>query len=348
MRPRVLSRRYLIFACIAMVAGCVAGAASLFLADLYLHHKYQATALVNVWGYRGPTLGTASQPAVPVVVVGGSSAFGYGADWHGSFPYLLEQRLNAVGADRFSVVNLAFNNEGAFAMRANLEDYAWLNYRVAILYEGYNDLGDAPNRFVFRRHSAIYRLTGYLPVLPIVLEEKAAAMLGQARVDPAKTTFTAERLRTTTTEAIKQAAATLRSLESQLGQLSASAVKGSGAPVVPAEHCPARWQFYCRAISDAIAYARERGIVVIVGTQPFISDQHVEQQRALAAFLQYRFGSDAGVIRADASKAIDLAQRSDLTYDGMHLTERGNAIIAEHLLEAVLQASRQIAARPQR
>jgi hypothetical protein len=330
-----------------MFAGCVAGAATLFLADLYLHHKYESTALVNVWGYRGPRLGTATQPRVGVVVVGGSTAFGYGPSWLASFPYLLEQRLNAMGPERFSVVNLAFNNEGAFAMRANLEDYAWLNYRVAILYEGYNDLGDAPNRFVFRRQSAIYRLTGYLPVLPIVLEEKAAAMRGQFRADAATTTFTAGRLQTTTTEALKQAAGTLRSLESQLGKLSASAVKESAAPVIPAEHCPPRWQFYCRGIGDAIAYARQRDVVVIVGTQPFISDRHVEQQRALAAFLQYRFGSDPGVIRTDASKAIDLAQRSDLTFDGMHLTERGNAIIAEHFVEPVLQAARRSTARPQ-
>ena len=331
-----------------MFAGCVTSAGTLLAADVFLHHKYQSTALVNVWGYRGPTLGTTTQPTLRIVVVGGSTAFGYGHDWNGSFPYLLEQRLNAVGGDRFSIVNLAFNNEGAYAMRANLEDYAWLNYRVAILYEGYNDLGDTPNRFVLRRQSAVFRLTGYLPVLPMVLEEKAEAMLGRLRPDPGKTTFDTGLLRTTTTGALKDAAATLRSLESQLGKLSASAVEESGAAIEPEEHCPPRWQFYCRAIGAAISYARERDVVVIVGTQPFISDRHVEQQRALAAYLQHQFGTDPGVIRVAASTAIDLGQRSDLTYDGMHLTERGNAIVAEHFVEPVLQAARRLPARPRR
>ena len=48
------------------------------------------------------------------------------------------------------------------------------------LYEGYNDLmGDpkAPNVSIFRHESPVFRLTGYLPIFPIVFKEKAASML---------------------------------------------------------------------------------------------------------------------------------------------------------------------------
>ena len=37
--------------------------------------------------------------------------------------------------------NLGYNNEGADSLRFTLEDYLWLDYDAAILYEGYNDVG---------------------------------------------------------------------------------------------------------------------------------------------------------------------------------------------------------------
>ena len=37
-------------------------------------------------------------------------------------------------------MNLGYNNEGAYSFRATLEDYAWLDYDLALLYEGYNDM----------------------------------------------------------------------------------------------------------------------------------------------------------------------------------------------------------------
>ena len=37
-------------------------------------------------------------------------------------------------------MNLAYNNEGAYSFRFTLGDYLYLDYDLAILYEGYNDL----------------------------------------------------------------------------------------------------------------------------------------------------------------------------------------------------------------
>src|SRR4029453_4741108 len=50
---------------------------------------------------------------------------------------------------------------------ATLAHYGALRDAPAGLYEGYNDLRLA-NRRVFRRDSAIFRLTGYFPFLPLV------------------------------------------------------------------------------------------------------------------------------------------------------------------------------------
>ena len=336
MRFRTRSRRYVVFALVSICGGATAAVAVLLAADLYAHRKYETTALVNVWGYRGRVAPPLEPGSTRVVVLGGSTAFGYGPDWNGSFPYLLEQRLNASGRGRFSVVNLAYNNEGAYAMRFNLEDYEWLQYHIALLYAGYNDLGDEPNRFIFRRRSSVFRLTGYLPILPTILDEKAQLLRGDAGgPDDRRTTFTASLARATTAAAMQQAAATVRSLEDQLGKLSPDAA-GVAAPNSPIESCPARWHFYCASMADAIRYARSRGASVIVGTQPFLSDRHVEQQRALAGFLQHAFGEDPNVVRVDASTAIDLSRQPELAYDGMHLTEAGNAVIADLMVNPVL------------
>ena len=88
-------RRYIAFALVTVALALVACLVVLLAADVYLHRKYERTASVNVWGYRGPTVGPKQPLETRIAVFGGSTAFGYGPDWDGSFPYLMEQRLNA-------------------------------------------------------------------------------------------------------------------------------------------------------------------------------------------------------------------------------------------------------------
>jgi hypothetical protein len=334
---RQRSRRRLLFALTAIVGSAVAAAMMLLAADVYVHKKYEKTALVNIWGYRGPVAGKKAPGEVRIAVLGGSTAFGYGPDWDGSMPYLLEQRLTALNRGRFSVVNLAYNNDGAYAMRFALEDYMWLDYDIAILYEGYNDLGDAPNYHTFRRRSGVFRLTGYLPVVPTVLNEKASVLLHggfPSDGDGKRTTFRAGLVRQGTAKALDAAAATARTLEDQVGRLTTNTAETLA--VTAAAECPPRWQHYCGAIFDAITFARAHGKSVLVGTQPFLSDAHVQQQQALMAFLKGRFGADSRVQHVNLGRAIDLARQRDIAYDGLHLTAEGNDIIAQHLTQPVL------------
>jgi hypothetical protein len=341
------ARRWYLIAARSVLAGVGLGAVVLIglLADVYLHKKYERTALVNVWGYRGPVIGNKAPGEIRVVVLGGSTAFGFGPDWTGSMPYLLEQRLNAPGRARFSVVNIAFNNEGAFAMRFGLEDYLWLDYDIAILYEGYNDLLDAPNYEVFRRRSGVFRLTGYLPILPIVLNEKAMLLLYGgvgAGYDNQQTTFRPGVVNRTTATALDAAAATARSLEDQIGRLTKNTAAAMS--VSATADCPARWQHYCGAMFDAISFARAHDKGVLVGTQPFLSDSHVEQQQALVSFLQGRFGRDSRVAHVNLGNAIDVAARKDVVFDGSHLTAEGNDIIARHFTQPVIEMTAQLRA----
>jgi hypothetical protein len=336
--PEPTKRRRLWFAAVAVCGSVLVAFAAALMIDLYLHAKYERTASVNRWGYRGPVIPRKESNERRVAVLGGSAAFGYGPDWDGSFPYFLERKLNEVGSAgrRFSVVNLAYNNEGAYSFRYTLEDYAYLGSDIVILYEGYNDLGDRPNERVARRASAVFRATGYFPIFPVVFREKAAALVSGSAGSAyrGQTTFRAGLVDRATASALQAAAATAESLERQLGRLTTDG--RSEDPALPSSGCDNRWQHYCRAVYDAVHWARERNAGVLVGTQPFISDNHVDQQNAMIGMLRERFGRDPGVVHVHVGRAIDLRD-SPLSYDGMHLTAEGNALVAQAFVEPVLR-----------
>src|SRR5579862_9194605 len=130
-------RRRLAYAFAAVVMACVVSIAVLLGIDIYIHAKYQKSAGFNVWGYRGPTVGRKRPDEYRVVVLGGSSAYGYGTSWDQALPALLERDLGGwkVGPfRRVSVVNLGYNNEGAYSFKFTLQDYRSLSYDLVCLY----------------------------------------------------------------------------------------------------------------------------------------------------------------------------------------------------------------------
>jgi hypothetical protein len=64
----------------------VLGVASLMAIDVHLHARVDNLAGVNVWGYRGPTVGLKQPNEIDVVV--GRTAFGYGAEYTEAFPFI--------------------------------------------------------------------------------------------------------------------------------------------------------------------------------------------------------------------------------------------------------------------
>jgi lysophospholipase L1-like esterase len=342
-------RRYALLAALSVVVALTATLLVLLAVDIYLHWKHERVLGLNVWGYRGPTVGRKAPGSQRIAVFGGSTAFGYGPAWDESFPYLLEQRLKERG--RYSVVNLAYNNEAAYSFRFTMEDYAYLDYDVVVLYEGYNDLGDEPRYQVFRRESPFFRLTGYMPIFPLIFREKAWSMMyggditrgyREKRAGPETTAFQPGLATAATAKALETAARTAESLERQLGRLTIDVRVPQ--PVTPSESCPDLWQHYCGSMRDAVAYARARGNGVVVVTQPFVSDRHVSQQTALMGMLQHHFGADRAVRHANLGAAVDLKDKS-MQYDGVHLTRKGNQLIADALAPHVLEIAAVVAGR---
>src|SRR5262245_10236494 len=342
------ARRKILFAAAAMSLAFVVGMTGLVLADVYLHHRVQNLGGVNVWGYRGPVVGRKQPGEIRVVAIGGSTAFGFGLPWNEAWPYYLERDLNrSPGAgSRFSVVNLGAPGEGAYGFRVELADYAYLQYDVAIFYEGYNDLGardlpeavpprDRVNDFLFRRQSPVFAITGYFPVLPLVFREKAMSLTAGGDLDGAyrgRATFKPGLATRTTAAVLRAAAAVADSVGAQFGRLSpepASVAASVGAGDIET------WRPYTNAVLSAVEYARSRGVRVLVVTQPYGSDTHVRQQRVLSTALAARFGGDAGVRYVNLGSLLNIRDR-DVAFDGLHLAARANERVAAHLVEPVL------------
>ena len=341
-------RKRFVFALIAVSVPFVLIASALAAIDVYLHQRFARTGGFNVWGYRGPIAPRKALSEYRVVMVGGSTVFGYGVTWDEAIPRLLERDLLARSPDRFSVVNLGYNNEGAYSFAFTLRDYQYLKYDLAILYEGYNDMmGDArnPNLSVFRHDSPVFRLTGYLPIFPIVFREKAAVMLtgSAASMYPdghAERTVFRPRLGARASAGILNATADIgESLGRQLDKVTAEAPR-----VI--EHadrtgCKQPWREYCRSVERAVQISLDINQQVLVVTQPHLPRpdlraRHVDQQRELAQMVARRFASDPRVGYVNLGSALALSDPA-LTFDGMHLNQAGNQMVADALVDPVLQ-----------
>jgi hypothetical protein len=271
-----------------------------------------------------------------VVVLGGSTVLGFGLDEPDSFPYQLALLLNrsAKPPVTYSIVNLGYNQAGAYSFRFNLEDYRYLNYDVVCLYEGYNDLG-LPNRYSSRREWLVFRVFGYMPILPIIVSEKVTQLrYGDVRGAPSNSpvVFRPSIINRTRADALEAAKAITDSIDRQLRNVKNSEIDASGVPPVP--ECSARWSFYCGGVAAGVDYARRLGKVVVVVTQPYGGGGHPEQQAELRAMLAHRYASDPGVHYLDLGPAVDMSDPA-MAWDSMHLTKAGNRLIAEGLLPMI-------------
>ena len=342
--------RNILFAIAAMGMAFVSCGVVLLALDVYLHSRLQNVGAVNIWGYRGPTIGRKQANETRLVVLGGSTAFGYGLPWNESFPYYLDGMLNARAASgrSYRVVNLGAPAQGALGFRVDLADYAYLHYDAAILYEGYNDLGAtdlpdavppryAPNDLLWRRQSPIFRAAGYFPVLPLVFHEKAMVLMSGGNLDAAYRGHVEFRPGI----AVRVAAGALRATAATADFTGAAIDRVTGDSSVAAQSSASAldtttWRTYTDRVLAAVRYAREHSVRVMVVTQPYATNSHIAQQRALAEALRMAFGGDAGVQYVNLGSSIDLKDRS-VAYDGLHLVAKGNERIAGLLVEPALE-----------
>lgn len=318
------------FGAVTSVLALFVVAAGTLALDVYTHNRLAKYAALNVWGYRGPIVGRKQAGECRILVIGGSTVFGVGYPWDQAFPVKLEQRLRGQSSRRISVVNLGFPGENAYAYRATLEDFRYLQPDVVILY-GDNNV-DVTAHIVLRHESAVFRLTGYYPLLSTALREKAMALryagdLGAAYRNESVSTKPGVAARMAA-GALAQLAAVGTLLQTPLDRLVPQRVE----PLPTLSDCAAPWVDYCGAMYAAIADARAHGYRTIVVNQPYASPRWVDEQRMLRAMLQARFGADPLVHYLDLGWSVDLHDPA-LAYDGMHLTPEGNRRIADRLAD---------------
>ena len=319
---------------LAISLAVLVSVAALLAIDIFYHRKLQASGGVNVWGYRGPTVGRKRAGERRLVVVGESTAFGYGVHWQDAIPAYLQELLNRQGAAAgppITVVNLAYNNEGARSYKFTLQDYAYLDYDAVVFYSGYNDLG-GPNLSVFRHTSPIFRLTGYLPILPIVFREKSMAILSGGSIEMAyrgdKTVFKPNVAQRTSASALAAVADISETLNKQLNR---AVLDPTDTAAAEGAECGERWAHYCGGMYEAVKYAVDHQKKVMIVTQPYLNrTSHPDQQEHLALYLQHRFGSHPLLQFINLGEALALTDPA-LCFDGMHLTAAGNHVIAEKL-----------------
>jgi hypothetical protein len=332
-------RRFLVFTLLSVTLSLVVSVAAVLAVDVYVHSKFDRTG-VNIWGYRGPTVGRKRPGEIRVVVAGGSTVLGYALAPEDAFPYRLELALPSSlqdGEPPFSVINLGYNNEGAFTFQYTLADYAYLKYDVAVLYEGYNDLMSA-NRHMIRHETALFRWFGYFPMLPMVMTEKMMMLRSgdiRAAYRGEKTTFRPTAVARTEAALLDASIGLYVSIERQAANWQPDAVPSPLNDL----GCSQRWTFYCNAVDAGIATALARQSRVIVVTQPWLGDLHRAQQAELQLMLRTRYGADSRVTYLNLGDAVDLHD-PELCWDGMHLTPRGNERIARALAPAVRAAAR--------
>jgi hypothetical protein len=285
------------------------GAIGLLLLDMTMHRRVAERDGVNRWGYRGPIAVRRRAPDHRLVVVGGSAAFGYGNPLDETFPAYLERNLQqrwraGFRARAVKVINLAGVPDDAGSFRQTLGDYEYLDYDFVCFYDGYNSLTGPFDASGWRRRSAVFRRTGYLPILPLLAA-------GESPVG---------RPRTPAAEPSVPLAAESRE-------------------AATASDCGPRWERYCAAMDAAVGFVLESGRTALVVTPPVLSPAHEEQQRALAAVLATRFGRHPRFRYLDFSSLVDLHDRN-LSEDGVHLTARGNDVVADALTGPVFQLLR--------
>jgi len=335
------------FAAAAMLLSLTACLLLIVGADLYLHQRAERSAGLNLWGYRGPLLGRKAPREVRLAFLGGSTMFGYGVSWDQAIPALVEHELNAAVAPVRSA-NLALNNEGAYSFLYTLQDYDYLEPDIVVLYEGYNDLmgdEDGGNVSLLRHESGVFRLTGYYPILPLALRERAmlfrygsleTAYAVERGAPPGGAVFQPGVASRSVAAAIETANTVGKSVGRQLSRLS---------PEMPKDvanrseaGCAPPWSMYCQSVFRAVQFALARGRHVAVASQPLATkirtQLHTDQQQAVIDMLGRRFAGDARVVHVDLRGAVDLYD-AGLSFDEMHLTAAGNRMAAERMAQAL-------------
>jgi lysophospholipase L1-like esterase len=290
--------------------------------DVYARSRVERSAGTNWQGYRGPVAGRKAPGEIRIAVLGGSTAFGYGVTANHAFPAYLQRMLNekldGLGgrARKVTVLNLSYNNESAVCFASTLASYAYLRPDIVLLYSGIND---KPFISYYRRpeqchrnKSVVFRLTGYLPILPLVVQEKYF-QLRYGTVEEGYLEWSKRNRR--------------RAAARRPVPVDKEALKEAGY---------ARYENYVTSLIDR---ALERGQAGLFVTQPFGQPGTYRewQQARLRRTFEQMYAGSSRFHYVSLGELFGRRADPEYTIDGMHFTPKGNAKVARALVEPCLE-----------
>ncbi|HKB14404.1 MAG TPA: hypothetical protein VKD69_27250, partial [Vicinamibacterales bacterium] len=180
------------------VEALVLGTIVLIASDMRAHYRVQDLGGVNIWGYRGPVMSQRRPREIRIALVGGDLAYGWGVAAVETLPYSVRQLvLLDVGHDEppitVTAVNLSARGMHPAEIPAWLDRFAYLEPDVVCVLPDAASHAPHEDRFLPDRRSRVFHAFGYSPILPLVVQEKAAmresrslALAGAAleRLDP--------------------------------------------------------------------------------------------------------------------------------------------------------------------
>jgi hypothetical protein len=276
----------------------VAAVAAATIVDLRAHSRGEQARGVNKWGFRG----TARLRPLGrrVAIVGGSAAYGYGVDAEQSFGGYLKYFLALYAAKQRARPTVDAVN-------------------LAAVGDGAASYAATLREYAYLRPDAVCIYDGYAG-LGFTGAGGARGRSGVFRAVgyfPIVGPFGGD---------AALAAPVLARVDPFLDDGATGDVSCSGGS-----------RAYCAAMIDTAASAADRGLLVAIVTPPYVSARHAAQQASLAAAIRARFGVSGRVRYFDMGRTVDLASRA-MSFDGVHLTARGNQTVADKLSTPLLAA----------
>ena len=315
----------------ALAAEALVVAALLTLAlDIRAHARVQDAGGVNIWGYRGPVAHQPQPNEIRIVIVGGTRAFGWGGP-ASALPSVLRQII-MVTTDRpgrplrpVVVTNLARMGALPDSYAPALEHFAYLRPDYVCVYD---DLGERGAGFV-EHASGILHLTGYTPILPLVLREKGMVW----RYGDVSRGYVPASARTTSgPSALRRAAgATLMRTGAALATLDRSLARAMTRTASEPDESVAA---YVDQMTASLDTARRHARGVVLALSPAETARQVERRAALLARLAERK-------QAEWLRIVDLSADTTLTdpamrIDGWNYTSAGLTRTGTRIAPALL------------
>jgi hypothetical protein len=291
-------------------------------------------------GYRGKQAGEKKADEFRVAAFGGSETFGVCVQENETWPFYLEEMLKKNNKP-ISVVNLADTSHAIYGIWHDTRLFSNINYDLAIIYAGYNDMDpDKINKVNSRGDDLVFRIFGFRRLVPTFLQEKALLLKNPNLLGDSSQLNTTKDNPTNQSKSIafkfgeildstaKLLIGGQQNVQLELQKMEVRAKKILVKKAQPYEHF---LSFYEKTIEWLLTNKKKILIVSPLGL-----DNSIQQNLLRGLLAKYEGSNNISYLSLD--KKLDLIELNDggLSCDGIHLKPDGNRLVATEILAELL------------